>query len=152
MAIVNAVNYEKAYVNKPFELIRKGEKAGRKRLLFDSYVLASALGVGDEIFSIFIPDGSVITDAKIKIDKSLGATGIFELGTKANELDAEDSNSLVSAADAGGQAVLKRADLSNVGIHKRYESQTQVFLTCTEIMDGSVLDAVITLEVEYAND
>ncbi len=152
MATFNGENYEKGYVNKPSEKIEKGELAGRKRLVFDKLTLSSALAVNDEILLPFIPASSIVTDAKIKIDKSLGATGIFELGHKANGVDAEDSDAFVVAADGGGQAALKRANELNAGIFKRFSKETQLFLKCTEVMDGSVLDAVISVEVEYVND
>lgn len=152
MATFNGENYEKGWVQKPSEKIEKGELAGRKRLVFDKYVLGSALAVNDEILLPFIPASSIVTDAKIKIDKSLGATGIFELGYKDNGVDAEDSDAFVVAADGGGQAALKRANELNAGIFKRFSKETQMFLRCTEVMDGSVLDAVISVEVEYVND
>lgn len=152
MATFNGENYKKQYVDKPSEKIEKGEVAGRKRLLKEKLVLSSALSVNDEILGPFIPADSIVTDAKILISKSLGATGIFELGFKANGVDAEDSDAFVVAADAGGQAALKRADAANVGIYKRFTADTQIFAKCTEVMDGSVLDGVIHLEVEYVND
>jgi hypothetical protein len=152
MATFNGQNYQKQYVDKPSEKIEKGESAGRKRIQFDKYVLSSALAVNDEILVGFLPANSLVTDAKIKIDKSLGATGIFELGHKASASDSEDSDAFVSGADAGGQAVLARASLANPGIHKRFNDEVALFVTCTEVMDGSVLDGVISIEVEYVND
>lgn len=152
MATYNAENYEKGYVTKPSEKIEKGEVAGRKRLLFDVRVLDFAAAVNDEILCGFIPASSMVTDAKIKINKSLGATGIFQAGYKANGVDAEDDSAFVAGADAGGQAVLQRAGAANAGIFKRFSEETQVFLKCTEVMDGTVLDGVIQVEIEYVND
>lgn len=152
MADFNGENYQAGFINKPSDKIIKGEVAGRKRIVLERRVLDSVLAVNDEVLGIFIPASSIVTDAKIKIDKSLGATGIFEMGHKANGVDSEDSVAFVAAADAGGQAVLKRANELNAGMYKRFEKETQVFVKCTEIMDGSVLDAVITFEVEYVND
>lgn len=152
MTNYNGVNYEKQYVTKPSEKIDKGEVAGRKRLLFDQYQPALALQVGDKILGLSIPANSLVTDAKVKVNKSLGATGIFDLGHLASDDDAADADAFVKSADAGGQAVLKRADETCVGIHKRFTADTQVVLECTEVMDGTVLDAVITFEVEYVND
>lgn len=153
MATFNGDNYKKQYIDKPSEKIEKGESAGRKRIQFDKYLLDSALAVNDEILVGFLPPNSLVTDAKIKIDKSLGATGIFELGHKANASgDAEDSDAFVSNADAGGQSVLQRSSNANVGIHKRFGSETALFVTCTEVMDGAVLDGIISVEIEYVND
>ena len=152
MAILNGDNYEKQYITKPSEKIEKGEVAGRKRLLLEHKILTSALAVNDEILCLSIPASSIVVDAKVFIEKSLGATGIFSVGHKANAVDAADATAFVDGADAGGQAVLKRAGAANAGIMKRFSKETQVFVTCTEIMDGSVLDATIYVEVEYVND
>ena len=122
MATLNADNYQKQFVDKPSEKIEKGEVAGRKRLLLDHKILSVAQVVNDEIISIFIPASSIVTDAKIKISKSLGATGIFELGFKDNGTDgAEDSSAFVSAANAGGTAGLKRADNTNAETLKNFK-------------------------------
>jgi len=152
MATKYADNYTGLYITKPHEKIRMGENAGRKRLLFDIYTLAYAAQVNDEILCGFLPAGCRVIDAKVKISKSLGATGIFSLGAKANLEDAEDADSLIAAVDGGGQAALTGPSAASVGIHKRYESKTQIFLTCTEVMDGAVLDGIISVEVEYVND
>ena len=152
MANYNAENYEKQYVTKPSEKIQMGEKAGRKRLLLDRRVLDAAYQVGDKVICGFIPADSIVTDAKVKINKSLGATGIFDLGFAANGVDAADADAFVVAADAGGKTELKRAGELSVGIHKRFTEETQVELICTEVMDGTVLDGIVTIEIEYVND
>jgi len=152
MANYNGSNYEGQYVTKPSEKFPKGESAGRKRLLLEHYTASVALQVGDRVLGPKIPASSIVTDAKVKINKSLGVTGIFDLGYLANGVDAEDVDAFVKAADAGGQAVLKRADVSVVGIYKRFTKETQLVLICTEVMSGAVLDGVIEFEVEYVND
>ena len=153
MATFYGDNYTKQYISKPSEKIEKGEVAGRKRLQFDKKTLDSALAVNDEILIGKLPPNSIVVDAKIKIDKSLGATGIFELGHKANSSgDSEDSDAFVVGADAGGQAALQGPSELATGIHKRFDSETQIFLKCTEVMDGSVLDGIISVELEYVND
>jgi len=158
MTAYNGDNYAKQYVTKPSEKIEKGEIAGRKRLLFEKHTasLAGGLQVGDVIKGPFIPAGSLVTDAKIRIDKSLGATGIFDLGylasTDSAVTHAADADAFVKSADAGGQAVLQRSVLTDVGIYKRFSKQVQMALTVTEVMDGNVLDGIIYMEVEYVND
>ena len=151
MAIYNADNYTLARVNKPAEKVEMGQIAGKKRLLIDFKTLDAALAVNDEILGMFIPKDSIVTGAKVKISKSLGTTGIFSLGFKANGVDAVDANAFVLAADGGGTAALQYAEAGAVGIHKKFSAETQVFLTCTEVMDGTVLDGVISLEIEYVN-
>ena len=111
-----------------------------------------AYQVGDRILGPFIPASSLVTDAKVRISKSLGVTGIFDLGFLANGVDAEDTDAFVVGADGGGQAALTRAGASSAGIYKRFTKDTQLVLICTEVLDGSVLDADIEFEVEYVND
>ena len=146
MATYNGDNYTKQYISRPSEKVEKGEIAGRKRLLLEVKLLDAALQVGDVIMGPFIPANSIVTDAKIVISKSLGATGIFELGTST------DSDAFVVGADAGGQAALKRASELNAGIMPRFAETAQIMAKCTEVMDGTVLDGKIYLEVEYVND
>ena len=145
MSDFNGVNYTLT-TNVPSEKVEKGEIAGRKRLVREVLLLATATAVGDKIYGPSIPAGSIVTDAKIVIDKSLGATGIFMLG------NASDDNAYILAADAGGQAVLQRAVAGCAGIHVRTTAATQLICECTEIMDGTVLDGTIYMEVEYVND
>lgn len=158
MATLYTDNFQKAFIDKPSQPFSKGEAAGRKRLLMGRITLPAATAEDDVIQIGYIPANSVIVDAKIIISKSLGATGIFELGHGAStaEEDASaialDTNGLVSAADGGGQAALKRADLDSVILGKRLGSETLIYATCTEVMDGSVADAVAYFMVEYVND
>jgi len=152
MANYNGDNYKKQWVDKPSEKLPKGETAGRKRLLMEHFTADFAIQVGDVILGPKIPASSIVTDAKVKISKSLGATGIFDLGYLANGVDVADPNAFLVGADAGGQAVLDRADNAAVGIFKRFTKETQIALVCTEVMDGAVLDGVIEMEVEYVND
>lgn len=152
MAIYNGDNYTKQYVTKPAEKIGMGEVTGKKRFLLEKKTLSFAAQVGDEILGGYIPANSIVTGAKVKIDKSLGVTGIFSLGFKANGVDVEDDNAFVLAADAGGAAALQYAEAGAVGIHKAFSKETQVFLKCSEVMDGTVLDAIVSFEIEYVND
>ena len=152
MANYNGDNYKKQWVDKPSEKLPKGENAGRKRLLMEHKTTDVAYQVGDRILGPKVPASSIVTDAKVKISKSLGATGIFNAGFLANGVDAEDTDAFVISADGGGQAYLKRANSDNLGIFKRFSEETQIVLICTEFLDGTVLDAVIELEVEYVND
>ena len=152
MTIKFGDNYTKQYLNRPSEKIEKGEVAGRKRLVFEVETLDFAWQVADTLEGPFLPANSLVLDAKIKIDKSLGATGIFDLGHKASSVDALDANAFVSDADGGGQAALQKAAAANVGIFKRFAEKVQLLVTCTEVMDGAVVDGKLYFEVEYVND
>jgi len=151
MTVKYGTNYTLARITKPAEKVEMGQIAGKKRLLIDFYVADYAVQVGDEVLGLYIPKDSIVTGAKVKISKSLGATGIFSLGHKANDDDAEDPDAFVIAANGGGQAALHYAEAGTVGIFKKFEHETQVFLTCTEVTDGNVLDGIISFEIEYVN-
>jgi len=155
MADYNADNYKGQYVDKPSSKFPKGENAGRKRLLLDHYTtnaIDGALTGGgvDRVLGPKIPASSIVTDAKIYIDGTLGIGGIFDLGFLANGVDATDVDAFVTGADGGGQAALKRADASNVGVFKRFSVETQLVLSCFETTANA--GVTITFEIEYVND
>lgn len=152
MANYNGENYAKVFATKPAEKIAKGEFAGKKRVIIERKVLDVALQVNDQVLGPYIPADSIVTGAKVHINKSLGATGIFSLGFLGNGVDAADLDAFAVAADAGGQAALVSSVASSAGLYKRLTKDTQIVLVCTEVMDGSVLDAVVTFEVEYSNE
>lgn len=132
---------------------------------FDGTADAELLA-NDEILGPLLPEGCLVHDAKIIIDASTGAGGIFDLGHKAGfEIDdtslvedqnvaiAEDQNAFVNQADAGGQAVMKRMDLDTVragqGL-KVGKGGLQLFIKCTEATTAAVAGAVkIRGYVEY---
>lgn len=156
MAEYNAVNYTSQYVTKPSEKIPAGEFNGRVRCLRDQYTLvgeSASVGLdnGDTILGPKIPAGARVIDAWVKIDKSLGATGIFDLGWAANGVDSADADGFVNDADGGGQAAFQRAS-TQAGMDKEFSVETQVVVTCVEVMDDSVVDAVLSFCIFYILD
>lgn len=163
MATLYTDNYQKQWVDKPNKPFNKGEVAGRARVLvgrLSGQTLAD-INSGDEVLIGFIPANSVILDAYIKIDKSLGATGILTLGhgaTTNEDFDgsevaiAADDDGLVGAADGGGQAALTRVGISSAIIGQRLGSETLIKAVCTEDADGTVTDAEALFVIVYAND
>lgn len=136
MATLDSVNYAK---EKAGSKVAPGEQNGRVKGNYDSYSLGgSVIANNDEIESIKIPEGAIIVDAWLK-SPSMGATGIFNLGLRAFEdadeaSVAEDADGLVQAADAGGQAVMKRADLTSALIGKKVgKGGARVFVQCSEV-------------------
>lgn len=135
MALLNSVNYAKTQNN---QKVSPGEDNARSKGIYDSYTLPGVvLANNDEINSLFIPEGAIITEAWIK-SPSLGTTGIINLGLRAfDDIDensiAEDPNGLVDAADAGGQAVMKRISTEALLGKKIGKGGAQVFVTCSEV-------------------
>jgi len=140
MAILNGLNYAKSQAF-PIEKTDPSEVDTRVKCVSEKYDM-STLGVvlanGDEILGPFIPEGAKIVDAAIKIDTSMGASGILDMGLKAFTNKAgtalvEDQNALVNQADAGGQAVFKRSLAGDVGIGQQVGlGGAQIFAKCTE--------------------
>lgn len=148
MAIVDSVNLVKVESN-PLDKIDMGEYNGKVRSLFDSYVFpANAFAANDEIDMISLPKNARVISA-IVASPSLGTTGIFSLGHRANDDDAEDADAFVASADAGGQAVA--AVGAGVGILKKYESETQLYLKCTEVTTAAS-GLEIKVAVQYVLD
>lgn len=168
MATFNADNYAASRVTKPSTKYSTGEQGGKIRTLVDRKTLVDAAGTagldsGDEITMGYLEDGSKVLDAYVRINKSLGATGIFDLGHRAytdgdGNTVSEDQDAFVKSADGGGQAAVQRAgaDNANAGLGKRFSiqngGQVQVFAKCTEVMDDTVLDAVLEAVIFYVKD
>ena len=149
MAELNSKNYQAQYINKPADKIRQGEVSGIKRTIYDSFVVpAGGIAAADKILSLFLPEGALVLDAKIKMP-NLGATGILDLGHEGNAVEADDQNAFVDQADAGGQAVLERADQDSADIYTRFSADTQVSVTCTELVPVGAAGSLIEWEVEY---
>ena len=124
-----------------------GKVNAKLRIIVDEITLAADGAINDEILMSKIPEGARIVDAYIRSD-DLGAAGILDFGLKAHTNKAgdavsEDQDSLVQQADAGGQAVLKRALLGCVGIGLEIGvGGAQPFLKFTEASDAGVGDTI----------
>lgn len=131
--------------------VSPGQLAGEKRLLreeitFDQAIIANA----DTIQGPLIPEGARVLDAKILIDGSMGTGGIFDLGHEASEDGsiAADQDAFVVAADAGGQAVLKRSNELNLGIDKKFDKPVRSLVTLTEATSAA-LGRKLVFHIEY---
>jgi hypothetical protein len=125
MAVFNALNYAKAYVNVPSEKIAPGEVGGELQVAYDEYTFTANAAVNDVIrLGIKIPAGARIHEAVV-IAPSLGTTGTFALGTASN------TTSLIAAANAGGQAVKALTPAGAADLGKELSEDTFYQLTCT---------------------
>lgn len=105
--------------------IPAGEVGGEVKIAYDQYTLAAEVAANDIIdMALSIPAGARIVDAAI-VAPSMGATGIFQLGTAAVPA------ALVASADAGGQAVVAKAAGVDVGL--KLTATTNYQLKCTEV-------------------
>lgn len=148
MATLNGNNYA-LEVAKPQKKIENGAVYGSLHNLRESYTLVGdVLALNDEILGPILPAGAIVLDAKLKISATLGTGGILELGHKASDNIAEDSDAFITGADAGGQAVLARPAAANVGIYKKFDEAVRTFAKVTEASSVSE-DVTINWDITY---
>lgn len=151
MADFNMDNLESISVDE--RKIGPAKQNARVKCVMDEFTLTAEMASGDEYLMVKIPETAIILDAYIKIPVSLGTSGKLDMGLKAHiDLDgnaiAEDLDALVFDADAGGQAVLKRSDLTSVALLRQIgKGGAQPFLRASELSDvgdGLKIQAVVT--------
>lgn len=170
MASFNDVNLGKSADLYPPQKTDPTEVNSRIKSIRLKYNMNAVIAVNDEILGSLIPENALIHDALVKISGSTGAGGIFDFGLKAGsvidsdssnedslEAFAEDQDALILAADAGGQAVFKRAGLGSLflnGMNKRVgKGGLQPFLKCTEATTTTVatpreIEAIVYYSLE----
>jgi len=123
------------------------ENYGKLRIMKIEFTLAAVLALGDKIYGLKLPKNALIVDAIIKLP-SLGATGIVSMGLSKD--GAEDSDSLIPVADAGGQDVLERADKDSNDIGYITEGNDYLMIECTEasVNAAGKIEGFVILSVE----
>ena len=160
MADINGDNLQLG-LNFPIEKIPPGKYNCRTKTLIETHTTDRIIALNEEILGPKLPEGARVLDAKLMISGTTGAAGIFDLGHKAFETlaetpvtVAEDQDAFVQQADAGGQAVLKRALLASklgevLGVIGKGGAQT--FVKCTEATTTTLAaPVVIEWHIEYA--
>ena len=157
-------NYTSALITKPSGRYPKGEMLGKRRNIIDRKTLVDAAGtagldVDDVIYGPIIPADSIMVELEAHIDKSLGATGIFKIGhtgythSESTGTDlAADDDAFIATLDAGGQAALGVMAAGAAGKFLRFEEESQVIITCIEVMDDTVIDGILTICLEVSCD
>lgn len=157
--------------NFPKERILPGEYNTKIKVLKMKRTLDTIIALNDEINGPSLPEGALVLDAYIRISGTAGATGIFTLGHRAGKVIdpslegesaltkdvVEDPDAFVQDADAGGQAVLKRAAAASIlgeSLGKVGRGGLQVFAKCTEVTgdtdNNSVLfEAAVFYSLEF---
>lgn len=157
--------------NFPIEKSSPGQYNCKVKVLKMKKNLDVIVAINDEIDGLKLPEGALVLDAYIKIASTAGTTGIFDLGLRAGFVQdesleghlalevpyVEDPNGLVQAADAGGQAVLKRAAAASImgeSLGKVGKGGLQVFATCTEATQDTVanpaqFEAAVIYSLEF---
>lgn len=132
--------------------IDPAKQNARVKTIVDEFTLTAEMIVTDEFLMSLIPETALLLDAYIKIPVSLGTQGKLDMGLKAHvdlagNAVAEDFDSLVFDADAGGQAVLQRSALTSVALLSQIgKGGAQPFLRASELSDvgiGKKIQAVV---------
>lgn len=125
MATQYAKNYAAAFqATKSPKNYPPGERNGNPFYIKDTFTATTAIvPLNDLIYIGKLPAGATIVDAFINAP-SLGTTGIFSMGT------ALDEDGIITVADAGGQAVVAKANGALIG--KKVLVETEVYLKVTE--------------------
>lgn len=141
MADVNGVQTALVAAN---SFAEPGCRNSRTRVLCDEYAFpADVFAANDRILIGTLPKGARPLNAFVH-SPSLGTTGIFKLGTTA------DDDGYVTSADAGGQAV--HAQGNGVLLDgRRLAAAVDVYLKCSEVTDSAEGD-VISAGILYSLD
>ena len=150
MSALYGINATAQYVTVPGQPYPAGEHSGKKRVLFDSFVWATAVVLADTILIGKIPAGARVIDAKIFVPATSGTNGQFTLGYAANGVDIADPDAFVKLADCGGQAVLGIPTLDSAGLFKKFSVETEIILACAETTSNA--SGTVYAEVEYLMD
>lgn len=139
MAGVYGVNYKKAYIDNPSQMIPAGEQAGRVRVAYDEITFeANVLAISDVVKLFKIPKGARVLGFRA-VGASLGTTGILDFGYAANGVDLADPDAFISGLDLGG-ARASKVDTTEEGIGKKFEAETEIQAVFTEASDGALGD------------
>ena len=98
MAALYGVNYTKANISVPTEIIAKGEVSGTVMVAYDEITLAAELANADTISLCRIPKGARIIRVDV-VCPSLGNTGAVNIGT------ASSATAFASAVALSGAAI-----------------------------------------------
>lgn len=144
--IFNGLNFGKISVA-PKSKMNPGEQFGSMHVLREELTISQAYANGDIILGPSLPANARVHDAQIKVDGSLGASGILDLGHAASEDGsvAASQAAFVTNADAGGAAVLKKPIVANEGIDKSFSEKVQTQLQFTEAST-----AIAGVKISYA--
>lgn len=100
MAALYGVNYTKANINNPVDIIGKGETSGTVLVAYDEITLAAELANADTISLCRIPKGARVLRVSI-VSPTLGSTGVVNIGTAGN------ATAFATAVAVNGGAVNK---------------------------------------------
>ncbi len=143
MANLDAKNYVLKN-SVPSQKVPPFEEKGATYIAYDEITFAANVVAANDIIrtGIVVPKGAIIKEAGI-LSPSLGTAGTFQLGTAAVP------NSLVNAANAGGQAVKGLADAGAVDLLKKMTDDTNYQVKCT-VATTAALGLTMKIFVEFA--
>ena len=153
MAVLNADNYAKAYVNEPLDRVDVSHFQGRVRRFYEEITLAAELTAADTILLLKLPKGARVIEGRI-VKASDGTAGQLSWGWQSNGTDAADPNGFFDGpteVDFGSGAISARMSTASAGWNKKFAAETQVECLVDETSIASVGDT-FQFELLYVVD
>ena len=124
----------------PSVKVPPGERAGRLRLLYDSYTAPGALALNDVIqMGDLLPAGARVVNVVLKHD-DLGTTGVADVGWAASAEGGEvaDPNGFLAAVDlnAAANTVEMIDEAASAGMRKSFSESVQPEVLITTATDA----------------
>lgn len=156
MATRYGSQFQSKFISDPITVGQPGDDRGRLYHSHASFDLDGAIiALADEIHMIKLPKGAKVKDVVI-VSPTMSTTGKFDVGIQANGVESKDQNYFLDGVnvDAGGQAVIKRAELISGAIPafvgQKLSAETIVYIHCTEITVAT--SGIIYLDVSFTQE
>lgn len=150
MADKYSVEYNKAFVVKPYQALEAGVNGGRLRNFVVEFVADGELATTDVIYLTKLPSGSRVMDMRV-VSPDWGTTGACNIGWLANGVDAADADGFFAALDCNTAAVDAKLGGALAGFNKKFGADTDIVLVPTAA--STALDGLsIVVQIVVAID
>ncbi len=150
MADKYSVEYNKAFVVKPYQAVEADKVGGRLRNFVATVQVVGELATADAVFLARLPQGSRVMDVRV-VSPDWGATGACNIGWLANGEDLADADGFFAALDCNTAAVDAKLAGSAPGWNKKFAAPTDIVLVPTAVstaMDGQTVVVQITVALD----
>lgn len=150
MADKYSVDYNKAFIAKPFQLVEAGVNGGRLRNFVATVDVVGELATTDVIYLAKLPEGSRVMDVRV-VSPDWGSTGACNIGWLGNGVDVADADGFFAALDCNTAAVDAKLGGALPGFNKKFSAPTDIVLVPTAAstaMDGESIVVQITLAID----
>jgi hypothetical protein len=150
MADKYSVEYNKAFVKKPFEMVEANKFGGRLRNFVATVEVSGELATTDVIFLAKLPSGSRVMGMRV-VSPDWGTTGACNIGWLGNGVDAADADGFFAALDCNTAAVDANLGGALPGFNKKFSAPTDIVLVPTAVstaMNGQTIVVQIVLAID----